>query len=56
MSKIIIKPTSGSIGAEIGGVELSVNLSDAVFSEIRQTFIEHGLIFFRNQELTPDDH
>ena len=56
MSKIIIKPTSGSIGAEIHGVNLSTDLSDAVFSEIRQTFIDHGLIFFRNQELTPDDH
>ena len=56
MSEIIINPTSGSIGAEIQGVNLSTDLSDAVFSEIRQTFIDHGLIFFRNQELTPDDH
>ena len=56
MSEIIINPASGSIGAEIHGVNLSTDLSDAVFSEIRQTFIDHGLIFFRNQELTPDDH
>ena len=56
MSEIIINPISGSIGAEIQGVNLSTDLSDAVFSEIRQTFIDHGLIFFRNQELTPDDH
>ena len=56
MSEIIVNPTSGSIGAEISGVDLSIDLSDAVFSKIRQTFIEHGLIFFRNQELTPEDH
>ena len=56
MSEIIINPTSGSIGAEIHGVNLSTDLSDDVFSEIRQTFIDHGLIFFRNQKLTPDDH
>ena len=56
MSEIIINPTSGSIGAEIHGVNLSTDLSDDVFSEIRQTFIDHGLIFFRNKELTPDDH
>ena len=56
MSEIIINPTSGSIGAEIHGVNLSTYLSDDVFSEIRQTFIDHGLIFFRNQKLTPDDH
>ena len=56
MSKIVINPTSGSMGAEIQGVDLSTELSDGVFSEIRKTFFEHGLIFFRNQELTPDDH
>ena len=56
MSKIIINPTSGSIGVEIHGIDLSTKLSDSVFSKIRETFIEHGLIFFRNQELTPEDH
>jgi len=53
MSEIIINPTSGSMGVEIQGVDLSTELSDGVFSEIRKTFFEHGLIFFRNQELTP---
>ena len=56
MSKIIINPTYGSIGVEIHGIDLSTKLSDSVFSKIRETFIEHGLIFFRNQELTPEDH
>jgi len=41
---------------EIHNVDLSKELSDSLFSEIRETFIEHGLIFFRDQELTPDDH
>ena len=56
MSNILINPTSGSIGVEIHNVDLSKELSDSLFSEIRETFIEHGLIFFREQELTPDDH
>ena len=56
MSNILIKPTSGSMGVEIHNVDLSKELSDSLFSEIRETFIEHGLIFFRDQELTPDDH
>ena len=56
MSEIIINPTSCPIGAEISGGDLSIDLADTVFSEIRQTCIEHGLIFFRNQELTPEDH
>ena len=56
MSNILIKPTSGSMGVEIHNVDLSKELSDSFFSEIRETFIAHGLIFFRDQELTPDDH
>jgi taurine dioxygenase len=56
MSNILINPTSGSMGVEIHNVDLSNELSDSLFSEIRETFIEHGLIFFRDQELTPDDH
>ena len=56
MSNILINPTSGSMGVEIHNVDLSNELTDSLFSEIRDTFIEHGLIFFRDQELTPDDH
>jgi len=56
MPEIKINPTSGSIGVEIHNVDLSKDLSESVFTEIRGAFIEHGLIFFRDQELTPDDH
>ena len=56
MSNLLINPTSGSMGVEIHNVDLSKELSDSLFSEIREAFIEHGLIFFRDQELTPDDH
>ncbi|GIS74672.1 MAG: hypothetical protein CM1200mP12_03910 [Gammaproteobacteria bacterium] len=56
MSEIIINPTSGSIGAEIGGVDLSEIYLMLFFPRFVSPFIEHGLIFFRNQELTPDDH
>ena len=56
MSNILINPTSGSMGVEIHNVDLSNELSGSLFSEIRETFIEHGLIFFRDQELTPEEH
>ena len=56
MSNILINPTSGSMGVEIHNVDLSNELTDSLFSEIRDTFIEHGLIFFRDQELTPEEH
>lgn len=56
MTRIRVIPISGSIGVEIHNVDLSIELSKSTFSEIRKTFIEHGLIFFRGQNLTPKDH
>ena len=56
MSKLKLIPTSGSIGVEIHNVDLSKELSETTFSEIRETFIDHGLIFFRDQDLSPEDH
>jgi alpha-ketoglutarate-dependent sulfate ester dioxygenase len=50
-----IQPIAGRIGAEISGISLSENLSDAVISEIRQALVEHKVIFFRQQSLTAND-
>jgi taurine dioxygenase len=43
------------VGAEITGIDLK-NLTDAEFDAIRQAYADHGVIFFRDQELTEDDH
>ncbi|MDH3287205.1 MAG: TauD/TfdA family dioxygenase [Betaproteobacteria bacterium] len=51
--RIEVLPISGALGAEIGGVDLSRPLADAVLSEIRQAFLNHLVIFFRGQKLTP---
>jgi taurine dioxygenase len=54
MGKLNIRKTAGALGAEISGVDLSQRLDDAVVAEIRQAFVEHQVIFFRDQALTPD--
>jgi taurine dioxygenase len=41
---------AGALGAEIHGVDLS---KEAPVEAIRQAFLEHQVIFFRNQTLTP---
>ncbi len=56
MSKPQVKDVSGAVGVEITNVQLGDELSDADFDVIRNAFIEHGLIFFRDQELTPEQH
>jgi alpha-ketoglutarate-dependent taurine dioxygenase len=43
-------------GAEIHGVDLARPLDERTFKEIHDALIEHGVIFFRDQHLTPDEH
>ena len=45
--------TAGALGAEIRGVDLAAELTEAQVAEIRAAFVEHQVIFFRDQSLTP---
>lgn len=47
-------PEHNTIGAEIRGVDLSTTPDDALFSRILDALYKHGVIFFRNQQLTPE--
>jgi taurine dioxygenase len=44
---------SGSLGAEISGVDLSRPVDDGVLAEIRAALLENLVIFFRDQDMTP---
>jgi taurine dioxygenase len=48
-----VRKIAGALGAEIHGVDLSRELSSGVVSEIRRAWLEHCVIFFRDQPLTP---
>lgn len=48
---ISVTPIAGSLGAEIGGVDLSTDLSDEVVAEIRRAWLDHLVVFFRDQQL-----
>ena len=53
---IQISPVTGRIGAEISGVDISKPLPDAVRDEIRRALLAHKVVFFRDQELTAEQH
>ena len=55
MKDIEIKELDGGVGAEIHGVDIK-KLSNSQFSSIRDAFVKYGLIFFREQSITPDQH
>jgi len=53
---IRVAPLSAHVGAEIGGVNLAQPVADDVLGEIRQAFGRYGVVFFRDQHLTPKQH
>ncbi len=53
MSELCVSPLSKIMGAEIENVDLSAPLPDAVFGQIGRAFLDHKLLVFRGQELSP---
>ena len=46
---------AGSLGAEITGVDLAQDLSPEIMSEIHAALLDNQVIFFRDQNLTPEN-
>ena len=55
-SGIEVRPVTTGFGAEIHGVDLSRPLADADLAQMREAFGTYGVIFFRDQELSPEQH
>src|SRR5262245_48629946 len=51
---LAVQPVAGALGAEIAGVDLSRPLDDDTFDEVHGALLDHHVIFFRDQELIPD--
>ena len=49
-----IHPIAGALGAEVRGLDLSRKIDAEVAAAILDALYEHKVIFFRGQELTPD--
>jgi len=49
-----IRRLAGALGAEIAGLDLAQELPDATIAAIRQALLDHQVIFFRDQALTPE--
>ena len=51
-----IQPLAGALGAEVHGIDLAGDICEAQFAELRHAFGEYGVIFFRDQGLSPEQH
>jgi alpha-ketoglutarate-dependent taurine dioxygenase len=54
-SRLEIRPLSSALGAEIFGVDLADRLDEETVRALRAALLEHLVIFFRDQELSPHD-
>ena len=50
---IEVRPIAGALGAEVHGVDMSRDLDAEVVAEMRHAFLEHLVIFLRDQTATP---
>jgi taurine dioxygenase len=52
---ITVEPVSPHIGAEIGNIDLTKPLPNKQVEELHQAFIQHQVIFFRDQKISFED-
>ena len=53
-NSIEVRPYASAVGAEIFGVDLAEPLDDRSWGVIRDAFLKHLVIFFRDQHMTPE--
>jgi len=53
-ARLDVRPVAGALGAEIHGVDLSRPLDAGTVAALRAALLEHLVIFFRGQKLSPD--
>ena len=53
---LTIRPLSAYLGVEIRGVDLADALPESIVDDIRRALFQHGVVFFRDQRLTPEQH
>ena len=51
-----LRPLTPAIGAEIGGVDLSRELSNDVVQALRRALLDWKVLFFRDQDITTEQH
>ena len=54
-NRISVTPVTGSIGAEVENVDLR-EIDDEIITELHDAWMDHKVLFFRNQELTHAQH
>jgi taurine dioxygenase len=56
-SNIEVEPLTGTFGAQVNGIQIKDALNDdAVFADLHQAWLDYQVLFFRDQDLSPQQH
>ncbi len=55
-TRFSVEPLNPIIGAEIHGIDLGSDLSDEVIADLRSALLTYKVIFFREQDITQEQH
>jgi taurine dioxygenase len=50
---LAVRRAAGALGAEVRGIQLSPDLPEATIAHLRRLWLEHSVLFFRDQDLPP---
>ena len=53
---IRLTPLATCVGVEISGIDLATPPAEPGLAEIRRALGEYGVVFFRDQQLSPEQH
>jgi taurine dioxygenase len=56
MPQLQVKRIAGALGAEIHGLDLAAGLTETQAAQVREVFLAHQVIFFRDQQLSPQQY
>jgi taurine dioxygenase len=56
MAELSVRRIAGALGAEVSGVDLRQGLDETSTRALRQIFLDHQVIFFRDQDLSLDQY
>lgn len=51
-----LRPLSYALGAEVCDIDVSKPMSESLFGEIHRAFLDHGILLFRDQRITREQH
>jgi len=50
---LAVRRAAGALGAEVRGIQLSPDLPEVTIAHLRRLWLEHSVLFFRDQDLPP---